>query len=569
MNTSKEMVALFGLVVAMAPAVADTYYLQQAYSNKRGDGAGQVYTLTNTAAWATSGGANPSAIQAGDAYVVSSGRLLCLPAKSAASDSLTFPAKMTVGEVGGTVGYLLQYMYTSAVIDWAGGIEFANGDYLEQTWTRSGNTQGDLKVNGDVTVTSPAATPFHLSMGYGNVQFSFNGNLSGGSTVGLLVGAKPRQGNNGVVSRQTIRFCGDTSGYLGEMVVTSRYETVSATDWGMSIAGRSTLPGTTIVNKGCMVHALSSSDTLTCGTLVLRDGAAIHVPVSVAATADGFPSAYACGLVKATTSFSMDGTAYVRVTDDFFMTAATTLPVLTVPIAATLSKDNFEVIGPPGITLGVVEDEIAGTKSLVVNTPKYVYLTTSDVDSVSQNNADSSVTNAAHWSDHATPHSGADYFVKRLVSGTWTALVLQGGHKQYGTHSFGGDSLTMGAGTRLYGFAENYNLSKLTLLDGSEYSLGNATLTKLIGNELCVPDGTVVLRAYCGTTNYSTYAMRINMPLTGRGTIRLEGVDNTGSPHGVYYFLQQSPDFTGRFIVTQLKQTSAPKWGDGYQEIRV
>lgn len=562
------VVAVFGLA-AMTSVAADTYYLQSGYSNKRGDGSGQIYTLTNVAAWATSGNVHPSAIQSGDSYVVASGRLLCLPAKEGASNSLTFPAKMRIGAVGGTVGYLLQYMYGAAAITWAGGIEFANGDYLEQTWTRTGNTQGDLKVNGDVTVTSPAATPFHISMGYGNVQFSFNGALAGASDVGLLIGAKPRQGNNGVVSRQTIRFCGDTSGYLGEIVVTSRYETITSSQWGMSIAGRSTLPGTTIVNKGCMVRALTSSDTLTLGTLVLRDGAGIDVPVSVASTSGGYPSSYAAGLVNVTGSFAMGGKAYVRVGDDFMMTAAATLPVLTVPAFVQLSKDDFEVAGNQALSLDVVNNDLAGTKTLVLKVPEYVYLTVSDVDSVTQDTADSSVTNASHWSDNEVPHSGANYYVRQLVSGTKTALALQGGHKQYGTHSFGGDSLTMGSGTRLYGFSEDYNLSKLTLLDGSEYSLGNATLTKLIGNEFCVPGGTVTLRAYCSTSDYSTYRMRIDMPLTGKGTIRLEGVNNTGSPHGAYCFLRQSPDFKGRFVVTQIKQNSAPKWADGYQEIRV
>ena len=565
----RTKLAIVALGLAASAVSAETYYLQPAYSNKRGDAAGQTYTLINPAAWATtiSGGDQPAAIQAGDAYIVANGKLLCLPAKSAAADSQTFPAKMTIGEVGGAVGYLLQYMYNSAVINWAGGIEFANGDYLEQTWTRSGNTQGDLQVAGNITVTSPEDAPFHISMGYGNVQFTFSGNLVGADTTGLLLGAKPRQGNSTTVSRQTVRFLGDTSGYLGDMIVTSRFDTITSTDWGMSLAGRSTLSGTTIVSKGCMVHAVSSSDTLTLGTLVLRDGAGINVPVSVTATDNGYPASFAAGVVRVTDSFSMDGRGVVRVADDFMMTAAGEFVVLTVPYAATLDAADFEIAGPHGMTLSVSSDAVAGTKSLVLRFQPYVYQTVSDADSVVQNTADSSVTNAAHWSDGNAPHSGKDYRVRRLVSGQTTALATQGGHKTYGSYSFGGDSLTMESGTKLYGFAENFNIKKLTLLDGSGISLGNATHTRFYGDELCVPAGVATLYAYCGTASY--YHMRIDMPLTGTGTLRMEGVSNTASPHGIYRFMRQSPDFMGRFVVTQVKQTSAPKWADGYQEVWV
>ena len=567
MIRTKLAVIAFGF--AATAVSAETYYLQPAYSNKRGDGTGQTYTLINPDAWATtiSGGDHPAAIQAGDAYIVANGKLLCLPAKSAATDSQTFPAKMTIGEVGGAVGYLLQYMYNSAVINWAGGIEFANGDYLEQTWTRSGNTQGDLQVNGNITVTSPEDTPFHISLGYGNVQFTFSGDLEGADTTGLLLGAKPRQGNNTIVSRQTVRFLGDTSNYLGAMIVTSRYDTITSTDWGMSLAGRSTLPGTTIVNKGCMVHAVSSADTLTLGTLVLRDGAGINVPVSVTAMDNGYPASFASGVVRVTDSFSMEGRGIIRAADDFMLTAGGEFVVLTVPYTSSLDKADFDVVGTHGMTLEVTENAGAGTRSLVLKFPPYVYQTVSDTDSVVQNTADSSVTNATHWSDGNAPHSGKDYRVRRLVAGQTTALATQGGHKTYGSHSFGGDSLTMESGTKLYGFAENFNIKKLTLLDGSGISLGNATHTRFCGDELCVPDGIATLYAYCSTASY--YHMRIDMPLTGTGTLRMEGVNNTSSPHGIYRFMRQSPDFMGRFVVTQVKQNSAPKWADGYQEMWV
>ena len=567
MIRTKLAVIAFGF--AATAVSAETYYLQPAYSNKRGDGTGQTYTLINPDAWATtiSGGDHPAAIQAGDAYIVANGKLLCLPAKSASSDSLSFPAKMTIGEVGGNVGYLLDYMYSSAVIDWAGGIEFANGDYLEQTWTRSGANQGDLRVSGDITVTAPADTPFHISLGYGNVQFTFSGDLEGADTTGLLLGAKPRQGNNTIVSRQTVRFLGDTSNYLGDMIVTSRYDTITSTDWGMSLAGRSTLPGMTVVSKGCMVHAVSSSDTLTFGTLVLRDGAGINVPVAVTATDNGYPVSYAAGMVRVTDSFSMEGRGVVRVADDFMLTANGEFVVLTVPFAASLDKDDFDVVGPHGMTLVVMKDAVAGTKSLVVKFPAYVYQTVSDVDSVLQGTADSSITNATHWSDGNAPYPGKNYRVRRLVSGQTTALATQGGHKTYGNHSFGGDSLTMESGTKLYGFAEKFNIKRLTLLDGSGISLGNATHTWFCGDELCVPDGIATLQAYCSTASY--YHMRIDMPLTGTGTLRMEGVNNTSSPHGIYRFMRQSPDFMGRFVVTQVKQNSAPKWAGGYQEMWV
>ena len=569
LSLCRMMLTLALAAFAYLACAGEMYYLQPGYSNNRGDKAGQTYTLINPVAWATTftGGDHPTAIQAGDFYVVANNKLLCLPAKSAASDSLTFPAKMTIGEVGGTIGYLLNYMYTSAVIDWAGGIELANGDYLEQTWTRSGNTQGDLQVSGDITVTSPVDVPFHISLGYGNVQFSFNGSLLGNSGTGLLLGAKPRQGSNGIVSRQTVRFLGNTTGYLGDMIVTSRYETITSSDWGMSLAGRATLSGTTTVSKGCMVHAVSSSDTLTLGSLVLRDGAGIGVNISVAASAGGYPTAYACGLVKATNSFVMDGRAVVRVADDIVMSSATNLPVLTVPYASALDKNDFDVVGLNGPSLDVVEDAVAGTKSLVLKLPSYVYLTVSDVDSTMQNTADSSITNAAHWSDGDVPHSGANYRVRRLASGQTTALATQGGHKAYGNHSFGGDSLTMESGTKLYGFAENFSIKKLTLMDGSGLSLGQATHTRFYGNELCVPDGVATLYAYCATASY--YHMRIDMPLTGVGTLKMVGVNNTGSPHGIYRFMKQSPDFMGRFVVSQVQQSSAPKWAEGYQEMWV
>lgn len=556
----KSWVPMFVLLLSCS-LHADSYYLESAYSNKRNDGAGQVYTVVNTNAWATLDSEHPDDFLPTDEYVVGSGRNLCLPAKAGTADSIVWNIKsLRIGTVAGDFGVVSHYMNGSATMTYGNdGLVFANGGYCVQTYPGA----SDVKTYGNIAVVAPASAPFQLSVAYARAGMSFCGDLSGDENAGLIVGVKPLVWDQGVCSNQTFFLRGNTSSYLGSVVVTSRYESISTTGWGMRLVGGSTLSGTTLVHRGCAVAALSTSDTLTFGTLELAEGAAIDV--SVAVTGTGSAAAYACGLIKVTDSFVQKGKAYVRVADDFMMTATGELPVLTVPQASPLYKDDFEILGNEVLALDVAVNPDAGTKSLVIKIPSFVYLTVSDADSLSQDKADSSVTNAAHWSDGQVPHAGADYYVRQLVASTTTALSTQGGHKQYGTHSFGGDSLTMGPGTKLYGFAENYNLKKLTLLAGSGLSLGNASLTQFIGDELCVPSGTVTLYAYCGTAGYS---MRLNMELTGSGTLRFEGVNNTGSPHGVYRFYKASPNFTGRFFVTQKKQSSAPTWGEGYQEVR-
>lgn len=561
-----KLLALASALVALGSSAATTYYnLLPDYSGKREvDG---IATVTNPDAWATGDGETAGAITADKYFRITQKRALSLPNASDAASSFTFNGhSLTLGISGGSTGSLNTYCKGDCIPTFANeGLELVNGA-IDCEFTA--NNGGEGTIDGKVTVKAKEAAPFQIRWSYTGskgAHLKLTGDLSGAETAWLQVGGRASS-KKPVTTNNTLRLSGDTSGYLGHIVVTSDFARATYDLFGVGLLGKSTLPGITEVKAGAVVQPLTKSDTLTFGTLNLRDGAAIRIPMSVTAGADGFTTAISAGKVVVTGTLSAERKVRLLVGSLGLTTVAVDIPVLTFPISSGLGDDDIVLDCPNGsVSLKIERGAETCTVSLV--SPAFVYQTVSDPASIKNAaNSTSSMTNEANWYVRGIPEKGRDYLVTKVNKTMY--LHTPGGNRTGGDHAFGGDSLTIDDGCFLIGYADTFAIPRLCLLDGAYLAQGQFASMTLTGDELRIPFGEVSIQSM------QNNLLTIDMPLSGAGEILMDGVTSTGSPLGRIRFAKPSPNFRGRIHLAQKDNTSSgaivsPTFDKGFQTLQI
>ena len=166
---------------------------------------------------------------------------------------------LTLGEVDGTAGNF--YAYYSATFQ-NEGIIFANGEVYPRA---SQDT-----FSGKATFTSPASAPYRFhGTGYRPVGFTIAGNAYSAATAGILAYS---QGTNGF----HLTFSGDTSAYLGSVVITSEYNSAGVA-YGAELrlsGSASTFGGSIVVRDGATFRP---QITTSVGSLTLDPGSSLSL----------------------------------------------------------------------------------------------------------------------------------------------------------------------------------------------------------------------------------------------------------------------------------------------------
>lgn len=436
-----------------------------------------------------------------------------------------------------------------------------------------GNRGHDMTYNiaGDIEVDAPDASPFLLTLSYTNSAFSFTGSLSAGAQNRVkLATMSPCYS----VSKQTgygyaaddswhcFNFDTDMSGFLGTLELgrtTGGYFVATPTLWQIKARFPSSrsVPGTILVPNYDAL-AVAPSAALTVGTLSLAAGSMLEYET------DG----NSFGSVAVTDSLSVTGPVTLSLKGGDMPAVGEGVTLFSVPDVPgnAFTEADFTVVQTcigSKITISVVTD--GTTRRLVASWPRWrpesvVTLETGDTSSKEYKASvagsfDSSLTNAAHWSNREIPQSGYHYYVN--------------GGKSLRTRSdisddtFAGDSLTIGSKSMLLVMTTRFTVPDLRMVDGSILAAPNVGSFTLKGN-LWVPCGSVRLRQYVRR------AIHFAGKVTGEAELVLEGWNSTSSPNGYYDFDNADmTDFKGTIRVTEHSGMARPDYDKTNQTLTV
>ena len=346
---------------------------------------------------------------------------------------------LTLGEVGaGEANYFAYYDATFK----NNGITFANG--------QAHLNSADSKIGGRASFTSPSSTPFRF---FGinksnNKGFTFSNDVHSAATAGILVYAdktisdNPSNGHTGFY----FTFSGDTSDYLGSVVVTSQYDSAGAP-------------------LGAELR-LSGSASYFGGSIVMREGTTFNPQIATSVGSLTLDEGSSLSLVAGNTLTVR--TALAVIGGPVPLSAPATVGVITrhalitMPANSACTEADFAVsdYGSGYTTAPRLYMETSGeTKTLYGEYCPRITLT-------KNNNSGevSAVTDGTYWSDELAVHGSAHYKVSKIGSIT---TYLSTPNDLETPRVFAGLSLEFDASTMLNLYSGDYTISNVLFRGGS------------------------------------------------------------------------------------------------------
>ena len=345
---------------------------------------------------------------------------------------------VTLGEVGGTAGNFFAYYSATFNND---GIIFANGEVYPRA---SQDT-----FSGKATFISPASAPYRFhGTGYRPVGFTFAGDAHSAATAGILAYS---QGTNGF----HITFSGDTSDYLGSVVVTSQYDNAGAAFGGeLRLSGSASYFGGSIVMRDGTTFKPQIATSV--GSLTFDEGSSLSLiagdPLTVrtALTVSGGP-----------VPIALSGAPSTEVAE------VTRYALVTMPAGSACTEADFSLPNYGSnfrIAPHLYMETSGETKTLYAAYYPTVTLTVKNNGSgIGDTTTESAITNGTYWSDSEPVHGFAHYLVSR-ISGT-TGIMTPYAPEE--TMVFPGRSLRFGEYTSFAIRTGDYTISNLYFNCGS------------------------------------------------------------------------------------------------------
>ena len=444
--------------------------------------------------------------------------------------------KITVGEVGGTLGNLrcrLQPTYNVTE-----GLVLANGSMYNTVGVRR-------NIQGVVTVTAPSSAPFLIhTTGTANGGLTFTGEFGGAENTGIHI--------NSPVSGYYTEIP-NASGYHGDIEVTATNTTGAAADARLVLAAISA--GTVRVGADCTLEFTSAAQA-SVTSLVLADGSTLKLDL---------PSAPPAAPLLVIENLSKSEGA--RLTLDtsamsFPVAEAVTYPILSAP-EGMLAEDTFELTAESSPWLRPVfsrtVDQETGMATLWGTFYPRVNLVNATDGSTRAEDASSSMTNSAQWSDGRIVHSGAHYNVSRLNS---LPTYIRTPWIPDGSVTFWGESLTLGSQCHLVIASGEFVCPLLCIVNASvdqQVRVSEATDVTYRGNIHIYSDGDLTISIY------NKHRFTFDGVVTGFG--RLELVSGTSGSsfdvdghRGDFSLTRKSPDFHGKMLLTSASADKRLRW---------
>ena len=551
MKRKIRIIAAFAVAVLASVVLADdvVYYLVP-------NEGGYTYTaaFTNAALWTTTGantgtpsGAAGSALDAGKTFVIIGSKTLNTITSSTMpnTDAVFTGGRLDCGEYStGKTGRIQQFTYGDAKTSWDNwgsgeGLRLVRGYYRTMVANVTSHIYGKMEV-----------------MNYGNNIWEFQVHNTGAVLYfhSDITGAK---GKHFKVTSDAadggVFFDGSLANFYGDI------QTATTSGYGKTIGfGTTTLANKLQLCENCTLTTASATNVFTVGKLECDSIAGIDVKIALDADSN-----FGAGRIVITNSVAVANgpvvvkTSYAPVTN---LEANATLKPLVFGRGVAFDPGDF-VWTPASeaqraaLSASFVEEE-DGSTSLVVDSGALVTQTAADNQyaSVSANGVyrDSSLTNAAHWSDGRLPHAGAHYLVSAGNANVFTLRTEVDANAWSATpfapidYVFPGESLSLGNKAQFVTCCSNVTFKLLRMFDGSKFTQAQLVRSTLNGKVSVEGASTWAL---CNGEMFTVKA-----EIVGDGEMRLVTAA-TSSPNGQMLLDNLNTNFTGRICVSQADTT--------------
>ena len=554
-NTIGCTVLMSAMLANTMSVFADTTW----YFNGGSDTADNNRGILNPAKWKDASGNVATAFSAEDEYVVRNGRLR-IAGQSFNGGPIHFGDLSQTGAM--RRGGICQDN-TSAGAAFPNGVYFDCGYY----WVNIYKTPLPEEFRGVtldaswINVRAPVEEPFVFycqpAEMYNNRRVLVNAPLISDENAGIVVGPAMSAGGNYTAcgTNFTVALVGDCSAYKGTISVTTAQE-VAFGKWDVGLLlGDITVDGKVRLAAGTMIEAREGSRNqyagktpaeCTVGSLELAANSMIQVSGDTTTPKNGIIHVRDSLSVERPVALKLNYNVRTPSTNE-----ATRLTVLTAPSSSRLDARDFVFdIGTTSTAqyydLIVEEDAATQTKSLVAVFGPTVWQKSQygNEGGKDRTPGDSSLTNAAYWSDNLLPHVGAHYYSERHYLRTLVDATQD--------YDFPGLSFTQVGGrftilTKSFRVPEYYTRGTSTIWLGQEYNMEKAIKV----DRFVAKEGTVDLGAYNDQT------LVIDGEIVGFGDFTLRGVSSTGATKGNYRFTGLNTNFTGNISLRQRESDDA------------
>ncbi len=554
--------ALIAGVCTAAAAHATTWYFNGGNDTQNGG-------VSTPSKWVDAGGHAATAFSADDSYIVRGGSRLRIK-------GYTFTGgTMQIGDLSNNTRGGILHENSSTTLAFPNGLCLDYGYYWVYISINL-EAQRDGALNGGgITVRSPQERPFvfyennvgNPSNGFFNNRRLFiNAPMSSEANAGIVIGPAVVSGTTyNCGTNFTVALGGDCSAYLGTISVTTAQH-VAEGKWDVrlgvgdiTVGGKVRMaPGTAITAwRGACNTGTSVPTECTIGTLELAAGSVIQV--------EGNTTTPTNGIIHVRDSLSVAKPVTVKMNYRAATpgTTAVRLTILTAPSSSRLDANDFTldlgtISSAQYYDLVVEENAQTRTKSLVAVFGPTVWqtgqYTTEGVKD--RTPGDSSLTNAAYWSDGLLPHGGAHYYsgnhyLRTLVDEKTDCV-------------FPGLSFTQVDGrftilSKSFQVPEYHARGWTTIWLGQHYGVEKTIKV----DRFVAKDGTVNLGAYNDQT------LVIDGEIVGAAHLYLRGVTSTSATKGSYRFTGLNTNFTGNITVEQQTVGAYLSFDSKYQTLYV
>ena len=514
-------------------------------------------------------GTEGASLDAETDYVNVSGDSVFTPNVTSGESGCFNVHSLTLGAVNGTKGGLQVYTMLNAEMTFGeGGLICNKGTIMAQ-----GTENRSVTFAGPVTIGANSSSPYEFSAYYKFFRFIFKDRFIGGS--GAVSRFSPH--SNGYAENSMAVEIRDASEYYGTIRIGN---TLAGYVTTTTLLPGSDFPGSVLLNKTGRIEPLYGTNTVAVGSLEMKAGSTLAVGSRIWQDEEGCFCGTS-GSFRVTGDFTYESPVRIAFDENAVVPDGKTcrVPVLTVPSASTLVKEDFMLVSAKNdcVQIGefeVVEDAVAGTKTLVAVFEPVVMLVKSDPTSINYVNS-SALTNPACWSDGLLPHERAHYLVRAIPGNTtngygFSTMVhslsgTESSHKWSNAYNqvFPGKSLTFARSCMFLLAAKKFTCGKFRFLDGAGVCSSQwiCEASPVLEGGIEIPEGAT---ASFGATG----AWTVKAPVTGGGEILLAGpLSATSSRTGNLRF----EDLTGFYGRIQVKESAklAPGYDKNYQTFRV
>ena len=541
----KKVFALAATAVALSTSGATTWRLLNSDS-------GSATSVTNAYLWvstssnSTHSGDPGEDLSPNEIYLVRGGYVLNT-LSGTAQDTVFKGKQLTLGAATNSTGRVRQRSYGAARTTWDNwgantGLILAYGMY--EAYAGDNTTS---EIYGKVRVNSDASMPYIFGFSYGNTRMNWHGDFTGAADKVLRVeGVNYSSSSNPkpLVSGATLGLLGSLEGFSGTMAVSN--VTVCVCD--------GSFPGTMSFEGGGGLSVTNSvSDTFTVGSLAMAGDVCLSVSAQLN---ENLNAVSANSKIVVTDSFAVSGAVAVSVNLSSGVTNMVDVPLLVVPLGATLATEQFF---NETASFSIVTNDAAETLTLVAHISPVVSQTVTDNNNSTgiRDGGPSSMTNAMHWTDGKVPHAEAHYVVP-------TSLRLRTPLEKDIDYEFPGESLTLRGSTQLGIFNKSAYFKELRLAANSLVMLGNGVNNGTIKGHIRLLDS-----SSCWICAYNTARLDIAADIVGDGRIVIDGSHaNTSGRRAYTKFTGDNSRFFGAITVS-LNRVPETIANAKYQDLQV